>query len=307
MDGQGQRHGSPLVIIQELSQGGIIMPLDTRDVKELIQETIQSLLLQKLEQESIAFQLGARVFQTAAPISVPKLVGNYSPSWVGENEQIPEDGGVGFDAVKLMNSSMKSVKSLIRLSNESLRSASVSLESVLQDRLLRDVASKIDSQFFSAMGDGVTTPQGLLAWEGTQTLTVTNMDFDVDNLLAASATALSSYVKPESVVWVMSPAAFSRLRGLKYDDGRYVLQTDLTSDATYRLLGSPVKLTDRLAENVIVHGDFSAVAVAQDASPTTVVDTSRYLEYDQVAIRVASRYDFKPLDPNRLVVLKKSE
>lgn len=282
------------------------MPVNTNDVSALIQETVQNLLIQKLEQESIAFQLGARVFQTAAPISVPTLSGNYSPDWVGENEEITEDEGATFDAVKLLPSTMKSVKTLIRLSNESIRQSSVSLESVLQDRLLRDVAAKIDTQFFSNLGDGTTTPEGLLKWAGTQVLAVPDTEFSVDNLLAASAKALGSHIQPGSLKWVLNPATFSELRALKFEDGRYVLATDLTADATYKLLGSPVVLTDRLAPNTIALADWSSVAVAQDSSPSTVVDSSRYLEFDQTAIRVASRYDFKPLDASQIILLKRS-
>ena len=49
--------------------------------------------------------------------------------------------------------------------------------------------------------------------------------------------------------------------------------------------------------------DFSQIAVARDLSPTVTILPERYAEFDQQAIRVMTRYDAKPLNPEAVVTL----
>lgn len=56
---------------------------------------------------------------------------------------------------------MESVKVLTRCSNAMARQSVVSLDAALRDRMVRDVAAKIDAQLFSATGDGITLPKGM--------------------------------------------------------------------------------------------------------------------------------------------------
>ena len=92
------------------------MPVTTADLSAVIQTTIQRLLVTPLETASSFLASGPRIFDTASPISIPRLTGSFSPDWVGESELITEDDGAGFDAVGLLPSTMRSVKTLIRLS-----------------------------------------------------------------------------------------------------------------------------------------------------------------------------------------------
>ena len=87
---------------------------------ELLREQVSSLLIQPLEAASVVLASGPRIFDTASPLRIPKLTGSSDPSWVGESELIPEHD-VEFDEVKLMPTDRKSVKTLIRFSNELLR------------------------------------------------------------------------------------------------------------------------------------------------------------------------------------------
>ncbi len=108
----------------------------------------------------------------APPVRIPKLGAPITdPGFTAENEVIPERD-VGFDEVTLLPSTMKSVKVLTRFSNELARQSVVSLDAALRDRLVTDVASKLDTQLLSATGDGVLTPKGIFAYTGVQTLAV---------------------------------------------------------------------------------------------------------------------------------------
>src|SRR5699024_7477699 len=91
---------------------------------ELFQEQVASLLVQPLEAQSVVLSSGPRIFDTASPLRIPKLTSGASVGFVGESEQIPE-GDVDFDEVKLMPSDRKSLKVLIRFSNELLDAMAV--------------------------------------------------------------------------------------------------------------------------------------------------------------------------------------
>ncbi len=143
----------------------------TVTASELTATQVLKVLVEPLAAQSLFIAAGPRVFDTAGPLRIPKMATATDPSWHGESELITEVNP-DFDEVSLLPSTMKSVKVLTRYSNELARQAVVSLDAALRDRLVTDVAAKLDSQFFSASGDGTTTPKGLFAYSGIQTLAV---------------------------------------------------------------------------------------------------------------------------------------
>src|SRR5690625_1774751 len=120
------------------------MAQHTADHPELLQEQVASLLIQPLETESVVLAAGPRIFDTASPLRIPKLVGSGDASWIGEGELIPEHD-IEFDEVRLMPSDRKSVKTLIRFSNELLRQAIVGVDSVLKTRVVAAVRRERDA------------------------------------------------------------------------------------------------------------------------------------------------------------------
>ncbi len=130
----------------------------TVTASELTATQVLKVLVEPLAAQSLFLAAGPRVFDTAGPLRIPKMATATDPSWHGESELITEVNP-DFDEVSLLPSTMKSVKVLTRYSNELARQAVVSLDAALRDRLVTDVAAKLDSQFFSASGDGTTTPR----------------------------------------------------------------------------------------------------------------------------------------------------
>ena len=88
---------------------------------------------------------------------------------------------------------------------------------------------------------------------------------------------------------------------------KYVLESDLTKDATYRLFGIPVTVTNKLSPGTAILADMSQVAVARNVSPSVTVLTERYAEYDQVGLRVVTRYDVGLLQPQAVARLSEPE
>jgi hypothetical protein len=62
-------------------------------------------------------------------------LGHLSLSWVAEGGEIPLDDPDLFGRVDLLPSGMQSLKSIVPITNESLRQSSLALDSVIQARL----------------------------------------------------------------------------------------------------------------------------------------------------------------------------
>lgn len=284
------------------------MAVSTATATELTQAQVAKILVKPLEEESKFLAAGPRIFDTASPLRIPKLGGPTVVNWVAENEQIPE-ANPDFDEVDLLPSTMKSLKTLTRYSNELSRQSVVALDAALKDRLVTDVAAKLDSQLFSASGDGITTPQGLFAWAGTQTLAVGGA-ITLDALLDAEALALAANVDPSAMRWVMRSRELVKLRKLKDGQQRYLVQPDVTVAGGYTLFGHPVIVSNRVVDTTggtptarAALVDFSKIAVARDMAPSVKILDQTFGDYDQMAIRVVARYDAKPLNPEAVVKL----
>lgn len=264
---------------------------------ELLREQVSSLLIQPLEAQSLVLSSGVRIFDTAEPLRIPKLVSSSEPGWVGEGELIPEHD-VDFDEVNLMPTDRKSIKTMIRFTNELLRQSVIGLDSVLKARLVSDVARKLDTAFLIGDGaDGAVT--GIINQAGAQQATLDASD--PDSLLDALALASAAEVTPNR--WFISGADFFTLRKLKDGDGKYLIVSDLTADAKYTLFGVPVTVTNKLPTGTAVLANTSEIAVARDTAPTVKLLDQRYAEYDEQAIRVTARFDLGLLRPEGVIVL----
>lgn len=264
---------------------------------ELLQEQVADLLVQPLEAASFVLSSGVQIFDTAGPLRIPKVASGATVGFVGESELIPE-GDVDFDEVSLMPSDRKSLKILIRFSNELLRQSVIGLDAALRTRLVTDVSNALDTALLG--GNGASNSiTGIINQAGVQT---GDLDVaDADSLLDAIALASAAEVTPNH--WFISGADFIALRKLKDGQQRYLLESDVTKDVTYRLFGIPVTVTNKLAAGKAVLADTSQIAVARDLAPSVTLLSERYAEYDEQAIRVVTRYDLGLLHPEGVVVL----
>ena len=150
-------------------------------------------------------------------------------------------------------------------------------------------------------GEAANGITGLINQAGVQT---GDLDAaDADSLLDAIALASAAEVMPNR--WFVNGTDFIALRKLKEatDSSKYLLESDITSGPTYRLFGIPVTVTNKLPEGTAVLADVSQVAVARDEAPSVTILSERYADYDQIGIRVVTRYDLGLLHPEAVIVL----
>lgn len=267
---------------------------------ELLADQVSSLLVQPLEAASVVLSSGPRIFDTSGVLRIPKLVSGSTPTFVGEGGLIPDTADVDFDELVLMPTERKSIKTILKYTNELVRQSVIGIDAVLKARLVKDVSDALDDALL--MGTGASdTITGFVnqpdvqegPWDPT----------DPDTLLDAIGLAVAAEATPNR--WFINGADFVALRKVKETTGskKYVLEADLTRDATYRLLGIPVTVTNKLPQGKAVLADMSQVAIARDIAPSVTVLTERYAEYDQVGLRVVTRYDLGLLHPEGVIVL----
>lgn len=291
------------------------MALNTATAPELTAEQVQKILVQPLEAASVFLAAGPRIFDTnGSSVRVPKQAPPTSPAWHGQNELITEVNP-DFGEVILLPDAMKSVKVLVKFSNELARQSVISLDAALRQRLVTDVAATLDTAFIASTVTDGTEPLGLVNYAGRQTITHGAAP-TLDVLHDAEGLALSANVDPARLRWMMRSRDFIAIRKLKDTQGRYLVQPDPTEAGAYRLLGHGVTVTNRVPlydsadadaianESKIVLTDFSQIAVARDLAPSVKVLDQTFGDYDQMALRVVARYDAKPLNAEAVVTIE---
>lgn len=278
------------------------MAQTTINTTELTQEQVSSFLVAPLDEQSQFLAAGPKIFDTSNALRIPKLPTTQAEQlqFVGELEQIPEVDA-DFDEMHLLPSTMKSVKVLTRFSNELARQSIVALDSVLQQRLVADVAAKIDAQLLSDSGDGITTPRGLFAYQGTQDLPVDGA-LTLDAILEAQGLALGANVNPDGLTLFIRPEDYMGLRALKDGDNRYMVQPDATAGGlVVPLLGAKVAVSSRIPAGRAALVDMSQIAVARDVAPSVKILDQTFGDTDAQAIRVVTRMDADAMNPEAVI------
>lgn len=295
------------------------MPQTPILIPELTREQVQQVLVQPLEERSIILSSGVQIINTdGSPVRIPRLDGlTEAPEWVGPSEVIPDTTEGEFSEVLLMPRTLKSVKTITRVSEELARQAVVNVPNALAAKIVRDTAGILDDAFITGngaiVGGNRTQPLGLLNWPGTQSVPSVGA-LTLDDLHDAVGLALAANVDTSRLRWIMTPETFVSLRKVKDTQDRYQLQPDPTEAGVFRLLGHPVIITSRIPtlqgvdpdpdETSLVLADMSTVAVARDINAEVRFLTELYAGTGEIGVRVVSRYDIAPTLPQAIVVLR---
>lgn len=279
---------------------------------ELTAAQVQKILVQPLEKASVFLRQRPRIFDSDGnQVKIPKLTTASAPAWTAENVAITESDP-DFGEVTLLPSTMKSVKTITRFSNELARQSVIALDAALRDRLVKDVADTLDTAFIASTVTDGTQPTGITNVTGVQTITAVGAFTNFDKFHDAVGLAMEGNVDIDNLRWLMHSRDFKSIRKLKDTTNRYQLQPDPTGANRFVLLGYPVAISNRIPINLgvgtneskIVLADWSQIAVARDQSPTVKVLDQTYADFDQLAVRVTARYDMKPLNAQAIVRLE---
>lgn len=271
----------------------------------VLQSQVAQLLVQPLEQASTFLAAGPVILDSASPVRIPRIASGVTAGFVAEGAQIT-DGSVSLDEIDLMPSTLKSLKVLVRVSNELVRQSVIGLDAVLQQRLVADVANALDAALWSGSGSS-NTVKGVINQTGVATgaLDIT----DADSLIDGIATAMANKVIPSH--WAMTAATFNAFRKIKVGttDARYVFDpSTIQSGTAFQLFGLPVLITDNIPDAAagrpqVALVDFSKVVVVRDVDASVFILDQTWGDYDSVGIRVVTRYDVALLQPHAVTLL----
>ena len=285
------------------------MATSTTTATQLTSEQVLDFLIRPLEAASTFLSSGPQIYDTdGSPIRIPKLTSMGAPAFTAEGSAIAEVDPT-FSEVTLLPSTIRPVSSITRFSNQLARQSVIDLTTSLQSKMVRDVADVLDSAFYTGTGAGTASPTGLLNYSGITVAGSAIGTATPDHLYDALGAALDADVDISRLRWVISPTDFVKLHKLKDSTGRGLVVPDPTQGAISRLLGFPVSVTSKMpstaAGGTATVGlvDFSQIAVARDLTPTVTILPERYAEFDQQAIRVVTRWDAAPLNPEAVVTL----
>lgn len=285
------------------------MALSTENTPELTREVVAAMLTEPLERFATFLSAGPRFFDTDGGNSL-RIPANFASkaeniqknNWHGQNEKITEVDPDLADELELLPSTMKSIKTLTRFSNELARQSVVALDQALQNRLVTDVAKAIDMQLLGATGDGIKRPKGMFAWDKVTELEYTELD--LDTVMDAYGVFLGERGHTENLTLFMRPDDYMTLRKLKDGDGRYLLQPDMsTGGIIVPALGATARISNHIPQGQSALVDMDQVAVARDIDPSVRILSETFGDYDQQAIRVVARYDVGLMDDNAMVKL----
>jgi len=281
----------------------------TSNTAALVQQTVQSFLVQPLVPASVLLQLGPHIFDTNSPIRVPRI-GTTTAGWYSEGETITLSDG-SFDEVDLLPSTLQSVKTIIPVSSELVRSAVLGVTTVLEQRVVQDVALALDKAFIQGSGTAGTNVIGLINQTGINTATyaassgstpVAGSLQDADTYLNALGTAYSEFTTPTH--WLIHPTdSFGTILQAKDSLGRLLFIPDPSGHGPGSLFGIPVVVTAQVPQGTLLLVDIGKVLVARDQSPSVRVLLETFAQSDEIGILVTARFDIGLAHPQAVTVL----
>lgn len=170
-------------------------------------------------------------------------------------------------------------------------------------QMAEEIATWIEGQLLA--GTGSSAAQGALNTT-TAVTAASSTAVTADELIELQASVKQAY--QQRACWTMHPATFTALRKLKDNNGRYLLQDDITGEFPYRLLGKPVYLSDNMpvmaaSAKAILYGDYSGLSVNFRENISIEVLREKYATQHAIGVVAWFEFDSKVTDSQKLAVL----
>jgi HK97 family phage major capsid protein len=202
---------------------------------------------------------------------------------------------------------------LSQASSEVLADSQPDLARVLQDDMIKQTATAIDTQFLTGNGTAPNV-RGFTNFTGIQTQVVGGANGGVptlDDYAAAIQRLESANADLSRAVFFVHPRSFGTLRTLKDANGRYQLNYQPGSSTAASLFGVKVLSTTNLPVNVtvgtstdcspVILADMSQVVVGRRQDVEVKMSEDFAFDKDVVTLRVIARTDIAPINAQAVV------
>lgn len=128
-----------------------------------------------------------------------------------------------------------------------------------------------------------------------------------DEIISLTHKVIDAY--QQNCVFIMHPDTREALLKLKDNDGKYLLNRDLTTGFTDRILGKPVLVSDQMprlgsGNKAIFYGDPSGLYVNIVENMSIEVLREKYAEMHAIGLNLWAEMDSKIVEPQKLAVFK---
>jgi len=237
-------------------------------------------------------------------LQISKITAGATGGYSGENEDIGEDA----EAFGMLNLSWKKLSRLVPLSNDLLRFAAASADTVVRDDLIQALAQREDQAFIR--DDGTAgTPKGMRYWANAANVsasagtTLANVVTDITALINGLENNDVRMIRPG---WLLSPRSKNYLISIRDSNGQFVFRDEMNKGM---LFGWPYAATNNIPNNLgggteseVYFVDFADAVIAEASE--LIIDASDQASYvssgtlvsayskDQTVIRAIARHDF---------------
>lgn len=144
---------------------------------------------------------------------------------------------------------------------------------------------------------------GLKAGVKLSVTTASATEITADEIIKTKRKVKQRFQK--NAIWIMSPETLTAIALLKDENGRYLLQDDITNDFGYTLLGKPVYESDNMDDigsekTVIYYGDMAGLATKFVEELEIEVLREKYADQHAVGIVAWMEFDAKVEDAQKI-------
>lgn len=273
-------------------------------------------LIDLLRPLSVVRRAGATTMPLNGLMNIPKQTGTVQGTYIGENQTITKSEPT-FGNLTL---SEKKLAVLVPVSNDLIRLATPSADSVLRNDIVRSLGVTEDQTFLRSDGAGAA-PRGLLYWANSSNKFNANVTVNLANVTADLGTLerklMDNNVDLANAAYIMAPRTANFLRNLRDSNGVKAFpemdiamsQGGMTNKTgpNAMLRGFPVYITNNVPINIsgsnseIYFVNMADVIIGEAES--LILDTSSEATYidagspvsafanDQTVIRAIARHD----------------
>jgi HK97 family phage major capsid protein len=306
---------------QVLHDGEVAKALGTSDFASgaaLVPTSFSSEFIELLRPASVVRRMGART----QPIpngndTIPKMTGGASAYYLGDNQPIAKTE----QTVGQITMSEKHLACLVPVSNNLIRVANASVDTMIRQDLVAAVAQKEDETFLRSDGTG-SRPRGLKYWVDpanilsvNTTVNLANVGKDLGRLWLALQEGYCRMINPG---WLMAPRTYNYLMELRDGNGNKAYP-EMDRGV---LKGYPIAFTTQIptnlavtdtAESEIYFLDFADVVIGDNGIEVTAQDGAVYedggtvysgFSRNQTVIRIIAHHDMVVRHAKSLAMFK---
>ena len=188
---------------------------------------------------------------------------------------------------------------LAKLSKSLLNNSDFNLLNEVINIMSESVARWVEKELITGTTDKVDGLKGVTLGVTTASSTA----ITTDEIIKLKRSIKQQFQK--NAIWIMNPETLTAISLLKDDNGRYLLQDDLTNDFGYTLLGKPVYESDNMpqigAGNIaIYYGDMSGLATKFVEELEIEVLREKYADQHAIGVVAWMEFDAKVEDAQKI-------